>query len=51
MLRVVLDSPQLSVDVFFDDSKVRLEAYANRTQLKAHLFLNNALFESAVKHD
>lgn len=25
MLRVVLDSPQLSVDVFFDDGKVRLE--------------------------
>ncbi|MEN8990959.1 MULTISPECIES: SCP2 domain-containing protein [unclassified Acinetobacter] len=25
MLRVVIDSPQLSVDVFFDDQKVRLE--------------------------
>ena len=25
MLRVVIDSPQLSVDVFFDDHKVRLE--------------------------
>ena len=25
MLRVVIDSPQLSVDVFFDDNKVRLE--------------------------
>ena len=25
MLRVVIDSPQLSVDVFFDDGKVRLE--------------------------
>lgn len=25
MLRVVIDSPQLSVDVFFDDEKVRLE--------------------------
>lgn len=28
MLRVVLDSPQLSVDVFFDDNKVRLEPTA-----------------------
>ena len=28
MLRVVLDSPQLSVDVFFDDKKVRLEPTA-----------------------
>ena len=25
MLRVVIDSPQLSIDVFFDDGKVRLE--------------------------
>ena len=25
LLRVVIDSPQLSVDVFFDDNKVRLE--------------------------
>src|SRR5690606_10933107 len=25
MLRVVIDSPQLSVDVFFDNQKVRLE--------------------------
>lgn len=25
MLRVIIDSPQLSVDVFFDDAKVRLE--------------------------
>ena len=25
LLRVVIDSPQLSVDVFFDDQKVRLE--------------------------
>lgn len=25
MLRVIIDSPQLSVDVFFDDNKVRLE--------------------------
>ena len=25
MLRVVMDSPQLSVDVFFDENKVRLE--------------------------
>lgn len=25
MLRVVIDSPQLSVDVFFDQEKVRLE--------------------------
>ena len=28
MLRVVMDSPKLSVDVFFDDGKVRLEATA-----------------------
>ena len=28
MFRVVLDSPQLSVDVFFDDNKVRLEPTA-----------------------
>jgi ubiquinone biosynthesis protein UbiJ len=25
LLRVVIDSPQLSVDVFFDENKVRLE--------------------------
>ncbi|MFW1965332.1 hypothetical protein ACG91C_20795, partial [Acinetobacter baumannii] len=25
MLRVIIDSPQLSVDVFFDQEKVRLE--------------------------
>ena len=25
MLRVVIDSPQLSVDIFFDENKVRLE--------------------------
>lgn len=28
MLRVVIDSPQLSVDVFFDENKVRLEPTA-----------------------
>ncbi|HAA06502.1 MAG TPA: hypothetical protein DCD99_04115, partial [Acinetobacter schindleri] len=28
MLRVVIASPQLSVDVFFDDGKVRLEPTA-----------------------
>jgi ubiquinone biosynthesis protein UbiJ len=28
LLRVVLDSPQLSIDVFFDEQKIRLEATA-----------------------
>ena len=38
MLRVVLDSPQLSVDVFFDDNKVRLEPTATGHSERASIF-------------
>ncbi|MEB6564358.1 hypothetical protein MXL26_03070 [Acinetobacter towneri] len=38
MLRVVLDSPQLSVDVFFDDNKVRLEPTATGHTERASIF-------------
>ena len=38
MLRVVLDSPQLSVDVFFDDNKVRLEPTVTGHSERASIF-------------
>ena len=38
MLRVVLDSPQLSVDVFFDDNKVRLEPTATGPSEQPSIF-------------
>ena len=38
MLRVVLDSPQLSVDVFFDDKKVRLEPTATGHTERSSIF-------------
>ena len=38
MLRVVIASPQLSVDVFFDDGKVRLEPTATGHSEAASLF-------------
>lgn len=38
MLRVVLDSPQLSVDVFFDDHKVRLEPTATGHTERSSIF-------------
>ena len=38
MLRVVIASPQLSVDVFFDDGKVRLEPTATGHTEAASIF-------------
>jgi ubiquinone biosynthesis protein UbiJ len=38
MLRVVMDSPQLSVDVFFDAHKVRLEPTVTRQSHHASIF-------------
>ena len=38
ILRVVIDSPQLSVDVFFDHGKVRLEATATGQNTTPSLF-------------
>lgn len=37
-LRVVIDSPQLSVDVFFDENKVRLEPTATGHSQSASIF-------------
>ena len=48
MLRVVIDSPQLSVDVFFDQEKVRLEPTATGHSENL-LFLNNALLIRNLK--
>ena len=38
MLRVIIDSPQLSVDVFFDQEKVRLEPTATGHSEKPSIF-------------
>ncbi len=38
MLRVVIDSPQLSVDVFFDDNKVRLEPTVTGQSVTSSIF-------------
>ncbi|OTG85691.1 hypothetical protein B9T31_11055 [Acinetobacter sp. ANC 4558] len=38
LLRVVIDSPQLSVDVFFDDQKLRLEATATGQSQSSSIF-------------
>ena len=38
LLRVVIDSPQLSVDVFFDENKVRLEPTVTGHSLTPSLF-------------
>ena len=38
MLRVVIDAPQLSVDVFFDQDKVRLEPTVTGQSEKASIF-------------
>ena len=38
MLRVVIESPQLSVDVFFDENKVRLEPTATGHSQSASIF-------------
>jgi ubiquinone biosynthesis protein UbiJ len=40
LLRVVIDSPQLSVDVFFDENKVRLEPTVTGHS-QSLLFLNS----------
>ena len=38
MLRVVIDAPQLSIDVFFDDAKVRLEPTVTGHSEKPSIF-------------
>ena len=38
MLRVIIDTPQLSVDVFFDDAKVRLEPTVTGHSEKPSIF-------------
>jgi ubiquinone biosynthesis protein UbiJ len=38
LLRVVLDSPQLSIDVFFDDQKIRLEPTATGQSESTSIF-------------
>ena len=38
MLRVIIDSPQLSVDVFFDQEKVRLEPTVTGHSEKPSIF-------------
>jgi len=38
LLRVVIDSPQLSVDVFFDENKVRLEPTVTGHSQKSSIF-------------
>lgn len=47
MLRVILDSPQLSVDVFFDDNKVRLEPTVTGQAEKSSVFEQRP-FDQAV---
>lgn len=54
ILRVVIDSPQLSVDVFFDDHKVRLEPTVTGHSTKSSIFeqrpfdKNNAFTEATA---
>lgn len=48
MLRVVIASPQLSVDVFFDDGKVRLEPTATGHSESASVFEQRPFDEPAV---
>ena len=48
MLRVIIDSPQLSVDVFFDQEKYVLNLPLQGT-VKSHLFLSSALFDPQFK--
>ncbi|CAB1219180.1 ubiquinone biosynthesis accessory factor UbiJ [Acinetobacter bouvetii] len=43
MLRVVIDSPQLSVDVFFDENKVRLEPTITGQSESASIFEHEKL--------
>ncbi|MFW1753459.1 ubiquinone biosynthesis accessory factor UbiJ [Acinetobacter wanghuae] len=48
MLRVVIASPQLSVDVFFDDGKVRLEPTATGHSESASVFEQRPFDEPSV---
>jgi len=48
MLRVVIASPQLSVDVFFDDGKVRLEPTATGHSESASVFEQRPFDQPAV---
>ncbi|MQW91039.1 hypothetical protein GFH30_01435 [Acinetobacter wanghuae] len=48
MLRVVIASPQLSVDVFFDDGKVRLEPTATGHSESASIFEQRPFDEPSV---
>lgn len=47
MLRVVIDSPQLSVDVFFDQEKVRLEPTATGHSEKPSIFEQRPLIRNS----
>ena len=47
MLRVIIDTPQLSVDVFFDDAKVRLEPTITGHSEKPSIFEQRP-FDSAT---
>ena len=48
MLRVIIDSPQLSVDVFFDQEKYVLNLPLQGI-VKSHLFLSSALLIHNLK--
>lgn len=48
MLRVVIASPQLSVDVFFDDGKVRLEPTATGHSESASIFEQRPFDEPSI---
>ncbi|WP_130803617.1 ubiquinone biosynthesis accessory factor UbiJ [Acinetobacter ihumii] len=51
LLRVIIDSPQLSVDVFFDDNKVRLEPTVTGHSLKPSLFETRPFDEQVRIHE
>lgn len=46
MLRVIIDSPQLSVDVFFDQEKVRLEPTVTGHSEKPSIFEQRPLIHN-----
>ncbi|CAM4165858.1 ubiquinone biosynthesis accessory factor UbiJ [Acinetobacter pragensis] len=48
MLRVVIDSPQMSVDMFFDDAKVRLEPTVTGQSEKASIFEQRPFDQAAA---
>lgn len=51
LLRVVIDSPQLSVDVFFDDGHVRLEPTATGHSESASLFEQRPFDQASIATD